>query len=176
MAYVELLWAVEDDNTLFACCLVWGDNGLHQMAAGIALVEVAIGKTQTDKRTAKAAVIDFFHPGTGREWQTRHMRAQELALDPDRAGREFSKPSFALAVYSDGADHRAVGKDAAHPGRAFEASKGEQLANNERARLLRAKLLGPDNPPRSQKAGRQDGRIDKRPAHRHRHHSAPNNG
>ena len=146
MAYVELLWAVEDDNTLFACCLVWGDNGLHQMAAGIALVEVAIGKTQTDKRTAKAAVIDFFHPGTGREWQTRHMRAQELALDPDRAGREFSKPSFALAVYSDGADHRAVGKDAAHPGRAFEASKGEQLANNERARLLRAKLLGPCNP------------------------------
>jgi len=37
-----------------------------QMAARIALVEVAIGKTQTDKRTAKAAVIDFFHPGTGR--------------------------------------------------------------------------------------------------------------
>ena len=30
-----------------------------QMAARIALVEVAIGKTQTDKRTAKAAVIDF---------------------------------------------------------------------------------------------------------------------
>ena len=57
--YVELLWAVEDDNTLFTCCLVWGDNGLHQMAAGIALVEVAIGKTQTNKRTAKAAVIDF---------------------------------------------------------------------------------------------------------------------
>jgi hypothetical protein len=25
-------------------------------------------------------------------------------------------------VYSDGADHRAVGKDAAHAGRAFEAS------------------------------------------------------
>jgi len=81
-----------------------------------------------------------------REWQTRYMRAQELAVDPDRAGREPVKPRFALAVYSDGADHRAVGKDAAHPGRAFEASKGEQLANNERARLLRAKLLGPCNP------------------------------
>src|SRR5215470_3229673 len=36
------------------------------MAARIALVEVAIKKTQTNKRTAKAAVIDFFHPGTGR--------------------------------------------------------------------------------------------------------------
>jgi hypothetical protein len=57
------------------------------MAARIALVEVAIGKTQTDKRTAKAAVIDFFHPGTGRERQTRQMCAQELAVDPDRAGR-----------------------------------------------------------------------------------------
>src|SRR5215469_5670621 len=56
----------------------------------------------------------------------------------------------------------------AHPGRAFEASKGEQLANNERVGFLRAKLLGPGNPARSQKAGRQDGRIDKRPAHRHR--------
>jgi hypothetical protein len=30
------------------------------MAAGIALVEVAIGKTQTGNRTAKAAVINFF--------------------------------------------------------------------------------------------------------------------
>jgi hypothetical protein len=69
-----------------------------------------------------------------------------LAVDPDRAGREPVKPRFALAVYTDGADHRAVGKDAAHPGRAFEASKGEQLANNERAGLLRAKLLAPAIP------------------------------
>jgi hypothetical protein len=66
------------------------------------------------------------------------MCTQELAVDPDRAGREPGKPRFALAAYSDAADHRAVGKDAAHPGRAFEASKGEQLANNERAGLLRA--------------------------------------
>src|SRR6516164_9113259 len=144
-----------------------------QMAARIALVEVAIGRTQTDKRTTKAAVIDFFHPGTGCERQTRQMCAQELAVDPDRAGREPVKSRFALAVYSDGAGHRAIGKDAAHPSRAFEASKGEKLANNERAGLLRAKLLGPGDPARSQKAGRQDGRIDKRPAHRHRHHSTP---
>jgi len=56
------------------------------MGARIALVEIAIGKTQTDKRTAKAAVIDFFHTGTGCEWQPRHICAQELAIDPDRAG------------------------------------------------------------------------------------------
>ena len=116
------------------------------MAARIALVEVAIEKTQTDKRTAKAAGIDFFHTGTGLERQTRHMCAQELAVGPDGAGREPVKPRFALAVYTDGADHRDVGKDAAHPGRAFEASKGEQLANNERAGLLRAKLSAPAIP------------------------------
>jgi hypothetical protein len=48
-----VLRAVEDDNTLFTCCLVWGDNGLHQMAAGIALVEVAISKTQTASELRK---------------------------------------------------------------------------------------------------------------------------
>jgi hypothetical protein len=118
------------------------------MAARIALVEVAIGKTQTDKRTAKAAVIDFFQLETGREWRARQIRAHGLfVVDPDRAGRESGKPRFALAAYSDGADHRAVGKDAAHPGRAFEASKGEQLANNERAGLLRAEILGRSIPP-----------------------------
>jgi hypothetical protein len=51
--------------------------------------------------------------------------------------------------------------------------KGEQLANNERAGLLRAKLLGLGDPARSQKADRQDGRIDKPPAHRHQHHATP---
>jgi hypothetical protein len=57
-----------------------------QMAARIALVEGAIGKTQTDKRTAKAAVIDFFHPGTGRALRGALSAGQPTAgQQPDRS-------------------------------------------------------------------------------------------
>ena len=68
----------------------------------------------------------------------------------------------------DGADHRAVGKDADHSGRAIEAGIVEQFVDNERAGLLRAEILGRCNSARSQ--GHQDGRVDERPAYRHRHH------
>ena len=88
------------------------------------------------------------------------MSAHGLFVEPDSALRERGKPRFALAA-SDGADHRAVGKDADHPGRAIEAGIVEQFVDNERAGLLRAeRSLGRCDSALSE--GRQDGRVYKR--------------
>ncbi len=72
---------------------------------------------------------DFFDPDTGRERQPRQVHAHGLTVDLDRAGREPGKSRFALAVYSDAAGYRTVGKDAAHPGRAFEATNSFPKTN-----------------------------------------------
>ena len=71
------------------------------------------------------------------------MRAHRGAFDAQRPGWQAHEPHLAAAAGPDGADDRAVGKDAAHARSSVEAGIGEKFADHERSGLLGAKLLGP---------------------------------
>ena len=114
----------------------------NHLRARIVLGEVAVGEAQTGDGTAEASVVDLLNPEAGLDRQACEVRAHRTGVDLYGAGRQRGEAGFAPAARPDGADHRAVGEDAAHAGGAVEAGVAEELADHECPGLVGCKILG----------------------------------
>ena len=114
----------------------------EKLGARIALVEIAIGKSEAGDRAAETAIAELLHPKARGDRKAGQMGAHRGAIHLYGSRRQGCEPGLALAAKSNGADDRAVRENAAAAGSAFEAAVGEQLAHHESAGLFRIKVLG----------------------------------
>src|SRR4029077_15411292 len=112
------------------------------LPARIVLIEVTISEAQPRDRAAEPAMVDPLHPETRLDRQTVEVCAHRAVLYLEGAGRQCREAYLAAAHRPDGADHRHVRKDPAHAGGAVKTGVGEQFADYERSRVLRAELFG----------------------------------
>src|SRR6185312_16613319 len=106
---------------------------MRDARAGVMTGERAIGKAETRNRAAETIGVGALEIEARLHRQPAQRGADRFAFDLDGAGRQGGVPQLALALDLDGADHRAVGVDAAGAARALETGVAEGLADDERS-------------------------------------------
>src|SRR5262249_51564506 len=116
--------------------------------------ELAIGEAEPGNRSAEGVFAGAFKIEARLEQHPPQCRANGLAADLQRIGRQVCVAHGARALELNGASDRAVWIDTALSTRAFEAGVAEHLADDEPARLVGAHLAG-QRRQRGQEAGSQ---------------------